>query len=305
MENKNIIIAETCGLCAGCKFAIFSATKELEKNNSVTLFKEIVHNKNINNNLKQKGILFAETKEELSPNSTAIIRAHGEPPETYEYLNTHGIPFIDCTCTNVKKIHEEVSKFSEDGFAIAILGKFDEETGITHPEVEGTVGWCKTPPVLISKKEHITKLDDISGKLYLVCQTTFNEKKADEIIEQIIYRYNSKLEIVTNKSICQAQKIINECSAELAKNVDLMFVVGGKHSSNTTELANNISKITTTIFLENIENFEIALKENNIVLTKDTKIGLTAGASTDKEELVTLKKMLTEYIGDYNERKNQ
>lgn len=304
MENKNIKIAEICGLCAGCKFAIFSANKELEKNNSVTLFKEIVHNKNVNNKLKQKGVMFAETKEELSPNSTAIIRAHGEPPETYEYLNTKGIPFIDCTCINVKKIHEEVKKYSEDGYTIAILGKFDEETGVIHPEVEGTIGWCKTPPILISKKEHITKLDSVTGKLYVVCQTTFNEKKADEILDQIVYRYNSKLEIVTNKSICNAQKLINQSSAELASNSNLMFVVGGKHSSNTIELANNISKITKTIFLENIEEFESELKANNIILTKDTKIGLTAGASTERSELETLKIMLTEYIGDYNEHKN-
>ncbi|MBP3581587.1 MAG: hypothetical protein J6J33_02420, partial [Clostridia bacterium] len=272
--------------------------------NSVTLFKEIVHNKNVNNKLKQKGVMFAETKEELSPNSTAIIRAHGEPPETYEYLNTKGIPFIDCTCINVKKIHEEVKKYSEDGYTIAILGKFDEETGVIHPEVEGTIGWCKTPPILISKKEHITKLDSVTGKLYVVCQTTFNEKKADEILDQIVYRYNSKLEIVTNKSICNAQKLINQSSAELASNSNLMFVVGGKHSSNTIELANNISKITKTIFLENIEEFESELKANNIILTKDTKIGLTAGASTERSELETLKIMLTEYIGDYNEHKN-
>lgn len=304
MENKNIKIAEICGLCAGCKFAIFSANKELEKNNSVTLFKEIVHNKNVNNKLKQKGVMFAETKEELSPNSTAIIRAHGEPPETYEYLNTKGIPFIDCTCINVKKIHEEVKKYSDDGYTIAILGKFDEETGVIHPEVEGTIGWCKTLPILISKKEHITKLDSVTGKLYVVCQTTFNEKKADEILDQIVYRYNSKLEIVTNKSICNAQKLINQSSAELASNSNLMFVVGGKHSSNTIELANNISKITKTIFLENIEEFESELKANNIILTKDTKIGLTAGASTERSELETLKIMLTEYIGDYNEHKN-
>ena len=304
MENKNIKIAEICGLCAGCKFAIFSANKELEKNNSVTLFKEIVHNKNVNNRLKAKGVMFAETKEELSPNSTAIIRAHGEPPETYEYLNSHAIPFIDCTCINVKKIHEEVKKFSDDGFTIAILGKFDEETGVIHPEVEGTIGWCSTPPILISKKEHITKLDGVTGKLYVVCQTTFNEKKADEILDQIVYRYNSKLEIVTNKSICNAQKLINQSSAELAKDSDLMFVVGGKHSSNTIELANNVSKIRTTIFLENIEDFESELKSHNIVLTKDTKIGLTAGASTERSELEDLKTMLTEYIGDYNEHKN-
>lgn len=304
MENKNIKIAEICGLCAGCKFAIFSANKELEKNNSVTLFKEIVHNKNVNKNLKAKGVMFAETKEELSPNSTAIIRAHGEPPETFEYLNSRGIPFIDCTCTNVKKIHEEVKKFSEDGFTIAILGKFDEETGIIHPEVEGTIGWCKNPPILISKKEHITKLDGVTGKLYVVCQTTFNEKKADEIIELINYRYNSKLEIVTNKSICTAQKLINQSSAELARNSDLMFVVGGKHSSNTIELFNNISKITTTLFVEDINEFESELKANNIILTKDTKIGLTAGASTERAELEELKEMLTDYIGDYNERKN-
>ncbi len=298
MENNNIKIAEVCGLCAGCKYAILSASREIENKKSVTLFKEIVHNKNINQKLRDKGVKFAEKIEELSPDSTAIIRAHGEPPETFEYLNVNKIPYIDCTCTNVKKIHEEVEKFSNNGYHIAILGKFDAETGVIHPEVAGTIGWCKQKPTLIAKKEHISKLEGLTGKLYVVCQTTFNESKADEILSEIVARFDDTLEIVTNKSICNAQKLINKSSAELAKNCDLIIVVGGKHSSNTIELFNNISKITTTLFLENINDFESELKLNNITLNKNLKIGLTAGASTEKAELEKLKTMLTNFIGE-------
>ncbi len=89
-----------------------------------------------------------------------------------------------------------------------------------------------------------------------------------------------------------AQKQINKFSAELANSCDLMIVVGGKNSSNSIELFNNLKKIKPTIFIENILDWESEIKNNNIILSKNTKIGLTAGASTLKSELDTLKDLI-------------
>ena len=243
---ENIKISKICGLCAGCQNAINVSNSELEKGNKVTIFKEIVHNKNVNQKLIDAGAVFAEKLEDLKNDSTIILRAHGEPPETYDYLNKNNISFKDCTCPRVAKIHEQVSKFSQKGYQIIILGKHKKNL---HPEVLGTIGWSKTNCVLIESDDDLKQLENIKNeKLYLVCQTTFNIKKADELIFQIeqISKTNN-CELVINKSICDAQKLINNSSAELAKNSDVMIVVGGKNSSNSLELFTHIQTLLSTI----------------------------------------------------------
>ena len=99
-------------------------------------------------------------------------------------------------------------------------------------------------------------------------------------------------ELIVNKSICMAQKQINLFSVKLAEECDLMIVVGGKNSSNSLELFNNVKNYTNAIFIENINDYESALAQNNISLSKNMKIGLTAGASTMKSELEELKILL-------------
>ena len=111
-----VTIAKVCGLCAGCKRAILTAKEELEKGNSVTIFKEIVHNPTVNSMLKNAGVKFEEEINKLNKDSTVIIRAHGEPPETYKYLNDNKIKFKDCTCFNVEKIHKSVKNFYNIGY---------------------------------------------------------------------------------------------------------------------------------------------------------------------------------------------
>ena len=124
----------------------------------------------------------------------------------------------------------------------------------------------------------------------MVCQTTFNIEKADKLIDKIVQTLSQNgNEIEINKSICLAQKQINLSSQKLAQECDLMIVVGGKNSSNTLELYNGLKPITTTLFLEDINDLDQELKSNNITLNKNTKIGLTAGASTMREELEILK----------------
>ena len=294
---ENIEIAKICGLCAGCKRAITTAEEELEKGKKVTIFKEIVHNKNVNQALISKGAVFAENLEDLKGAETIIIRAHGEPPETYDFLNANKIDFKDCTCPRVEKIHEEVKKYADDGYFIIILGKFHKAL---HPEVLGTMGYANGRYILVENEDDLARVETLKNeKVYLVCQTTFNIKKADElieIIEMLLSKNHSTL--VINKSICDAQKFINLSSAELAKQVDAMIVVGGKNSSNSLELYKNISSICPSVFIEDINEYKSALADSGITLSKNIKIGITAGASTNRAELEELKELINKDLGE-------
>ena len=288
---ENIKISQVCGLCAGCTRAIDTAVKEVESGKKVTIFKEIVHNKNVNSYLESIGAKCEESIENLTSDSVVIIRAHGEPPETFEYLKNKGIDFRDCTCLNVSKIHELVKEYSEKGYAVIILGKHKKAL---HPEVFGTIGWAKTDVVLIESSEDVEKLKELKNdKFYLVCQTTFNMKKADELISEIqdVLKANNT-ELVVNKSLCLAQKTINEFSAKLATESDVMIVVGGSNSSNSIELFKNVNSICPSIFIEDIYSYKDALKDADLEITSQTRVGITAGASTRKEELVELKKLV-------------
>lgn len=288
---ENIKISQVCGLCAGCTRAIDTAVKEVESGKKVTIFKEIVHNKNVNSYLESIGAKCEESIENLTSDSVVIIRAHGEPPETFEYLKNKGIDFRDCTCLNVSKIHELVKEYSEKGYAVIILGKHKKAL---HPEVFGTIGWAKTDVVLIESSEDVEKLKELKNdKFYLVCQTTFNMKKADELISEIqdVLKANNS-ELIVNKSLCLAQKTINEFSAKLATESDVMIVVGGSNSSNSIELFKNVSSICPSIFIEDIYSYKDALKDAGLEITNQTRVGITAGASTRKEELVELKKLI-------------
>lgn len=296
MEN-NICISKICGLCAGCKNAINKTLQATENHNKVTLFKEIVHNKNVNNMILEKGVVFKENLEDISNDEFVIIRAHGEPKSTFEYLKNNNISYTDCTCVNVKNIHKQVEENSKT-HKIVIIGKYGKQSGKMHPEIAGVVGWCNNAPILIEDQEDVKKLENIKNEsLYLVCQTTFNMQKADLLIDLISSICNkNNCNMIVNKTICSAQKQINMSSVDLAKNSDLMIVVGGANSSNTAELFANVKNYCTSIFLENIYDFKKAFKENNLMVTKNTKIGLTAGASTMKSELETLKTLLEDFV---------
>ncbi|MBO5884959.1 MAG: 4-hydroxy-3-methylbut-2-enyl diphosphate reductase [Clostridia bacterium] len=289
----NIEIAKVCGLCGGCKRAVTIAQNELENYKNVVLFKEIVHNENVNNMLKNKGVKIEYSIENLKSADIVVIRAHGEPPETFEYLNKNGIKYKDCTCFNVKYIHKRVTEYSSLGYDIIIIGKRGKASGKIHPEVYGIKGYVKTNAILIEDEQDLEKLSTDLNKTYLVCQTTFNFAKASDLIDKISKIYQNKgVELISNKSVCPAQKEINKSSAQLAKSSDLMIVVGGANSSNTKELYNNIKTLTKTVFVEDIKDWKLTLKRENIQLFDDIKIGLTAGASTQKDELETLKNLI-------------
>ena len=287
----NIKIAEICGLCAGCKNAINTTLKEIEDGHSVTIFKEIVHNRNVNAYLHSMGADCVEDINDLNPQRTIIIRAHGEPPSTYEYLDRGKYTYRDCTCPNVTKIHNLVREYSDKGYKIIILGKYQK---VIHPEVLGTIGWANSEVILIETSDDISKLETYKDKkFYLVCQTTFNTDKAEKLIDTIDSVLSaSGCTLIINKSLCGAQKAINMSSVKLAKECDIIIVVGGANSSNSLELYNNVSGYCPSVFIEDIHTYREALEKANLNISPDSNIGITAGASTRKEELVELKEII-------------
>ena len=291
--KTQIEISKTCGLCYGSNRAITETFKILGTKKNVVLFKEILHNKTVKKRLEEQGAVTKENLEEIKDGDFVIIRAHGEPKSTYDYFEKNNIEFLDCTCPNVKAINVLVNKKQDEGFKIILIGKHGFDGKPMHPEVCGTAGWCKDP-IFVEDESEIEKIDMSFDKYFLVVQTTFSKDKATVFIEKIKDKMQKANKVFEFKNtICNAQKQINDESVVLAKNVDLMFVIGGKNSSNTKELFLNISNYTKAYKLEDPDEvFEI--DENEIKNSK--KIGITAGASTMQEDILKVKDNLNKIL---------
>ena len=277
-----VYISKTCGLCYGSNNAITKTKEALKENKNVVLYKEILHNKNVMSELENNGAVTKNSLEEINFNDYVIIRAHGEPYSTFEYFKNNNIKYLDCTCPNVKAINYLVKEKENAGFKIIIIGKHN------HPEVIATAGWC-TSPFIIEEEQEIENIDLSFDKYYLVVQTTFSKDKALYLIDKISNALKEKCFEYRN-TICNAQKNINDVSFELAKNVDVMIVIGGRNSSNSKELYNNMSTIVKTYFIENPVEVLNLIKENKLLINQ--KIGITAGASTMQEDILKTQELI-------------
>ena len=180
-----VITAATAGFCFGVQNAVDTVYKEIEKNQDgpINTFGPIIHNENVVEELKEKGVGILNSVEEAGSqkSGTIIIRSHGVAKETWEDLNRTGARVVDTTCTFVKKIHEIVHKASEEGKQIVIIGNHG------HAETEGTVGWTSTPSTVIETEEEARKYRaDPDRIVCIVAQTTFNAEKFEKFVDLIV-----------------------------------------------------------------------------------------------------------------------
>lgn len=266
-----VIVGKYSGFCAGVNYTYKRAVEELNKGPLYCLG-EIIHNKQVIEELENKGMTTVNKISDVPNNSSVIFRAHGEPYSSYEYAIKHNIKVIDLTCGKVKLIHDKVNKMKDDYF-IVIIGKK------THPEIIGTLGFSGNNAIVIEDDHDIPILKNKfkvseKNKIYIISQTTFSSNKFDELVLKIKKEFNNVIEI--DKSICNAtQKRQDECE-EISKNVQAMIVIGSKHSSNTRELFNIASKNC-----KNVYYIEEASDLEEINLDFD-KLGVVAGASAPK-----------------------
>ncbi|WHH59465.1 bifunctional 4-hydroxy-3-methylbut-2-enyl diphosphate reductase/30S ribosomal protein S1 [Petroclostridium sp. X23] len=263
-----IIIAKTAGFCFGVNRAIDTVYENVKQAHSgILTLGPIIHNQQVVDDLKSKGVGMVESITDISdPNAKIIIRTHGIGKSSYTDLEAHQIDYIDATCPYVKKIHRIVEKYYDEGYQIVIVG--DEN----HPEVIGINGWCENSAIIVCSIEDIEGKLKCSDKTCVVAQTTINRERWDRITDDIKQRCQNPLIYDT---ICSATNDRQVETEKLAKQVDIMIVIGGKHSSNTQKLAEicrNNCKITY-----HIETFE-ELPQDIVYTSK--KIGITAGAST-------------------------
>ena len=163
------------GTCAGANKAIEVAykLKKENTNKNIYIYKEILHNPYIIKELEKDDIKCIDDLSLLTKNDILIIRAHGEPKETYDYLEKNNIEYYDATCTNVLKVHNIAIDKQNNGYKIIIVGKK------THPEVIGTNGWINNEGIIIEKKDDYKELNK-NDKYFIVCQTTVSHKILQE-----------------------------------------------------------------------------------------------------------------------------
>lgn len=273
-----IIVGKTAGFCYGVKRAVEGAEKEIEEaKEPIFCLGEIVHNSQVIENLKCKGLIFTDNIEENK--GKTIIRAHGVTKEIYDIAKNKGIELKDYTCPKVLKIHKIAEEYSDKGYYIFLCGSKK------HPENIGTLSYCGNNVFMIEKEEDTIKaLEQFEkskvSKLLLISQTTYSLKKF-YIIEKIIKNELKKdIELVVKNTICKATELRQKETEEISKKVDFMIIIGGANSSNTKKLY-DIAKTNckNCVCVESLKQLELEEVE------KYEKIGVMAGASTPQESI--------------------
>lgn len=273
-----LIIGKTAGFCFGVNNAVTKTQELLKQKGNVYCLGELVHNKHVTEELKRNGLNVIDKVTNAKEN--VIIRAHGEGQKTYTLANELGIKILDLTCPKVLKIHKIAKEYADNGYYIFLVGHKE------HPETIGTISYCGNNSKIIENYEDIEKnINDFYkshiNKLLVLVQTTYSLEEFNKIIQRIKEELESKgIEIKIENTICNATKVRQEETEQIAKEVDAMVIIGGKHSSNTNKLYEISKKYCKESFL--IENEE-EIEQN--IMKNFKKIGIMAGASTPKKSI--------------------
>ena len=265
-----VIVAKSAGFCFGVKRAV-DKVYELIGNgeNGIYTLGPIIHNENVVQDLESQGVYAIHELSEVDEKSPKklVIRSHGVAKSVYDMLDEKNITYMDVTCPFVKKIHKIVQKESLSGKHIVIIGNEN------HPEVQGICGWCEGPYSVIETKEDAEKFEvPESSNICIVSQTTFNYNKFQELVEIISKKGYDKVVINT---ICNATEERQTEAREIAKCVDAMIVIGGRHSSNTQKLFEICKKeCKNTYYIQTLDDLDLN------VFQSASCVGITAGAST-------------------------
>ena len=264
-----VILAEHAGFCFGVKRAVEQVHEQVAAGKPIYTYGPIVHNEEVVKDLRQKGVRVIDTEEQLKEITEGIvmIRAHGVPKRIIEMINEKGLAYVDATCPFVKRIHDIVEKESEAGKKIVIVGNAG------HPEVEGIMGWSKEPATVIESLEEAHNFTcGQDEEICIVSQTTFNYNKFQDMVEIFMKKgYN----VIVVNTICNATEERQTEAREIAAKVDVMIVIGGKHSSNTRKLYEIcMQECTNTYFIQTLDDLHLDLHQSV------RQVGITAGAST-------------------------
>ncbi len=217
--------ARVQGFCFGVAITVKKAEEAIASRNDVTTLGHVVHNPQMVTSLQERGLKNAQSVDDVDAGAL-FVRAHGLPVEVFETAKSKGLEIIDATCPMVTKIHVQAEKLKADGYKIAVVGDPN------HPEVKGTLShvpgaWC------IETVDDVAKLPRAS-RVGVVVQSTYSRERFMDIVRAMSARY---YEVRAVNTICTDTNNRQTEAITLAKQVDVMVVVGGKTSANTKHLA--------------------------------------------------------------------
>ena len=280
----DVVVAKSAGFCFGVKRAVETVYAEVEKGKKIYTFGPIIHNEEVVKDLEEKGVIVLESEEELQnlTEGTVIIRSHGVEKRIQKMIEDKGLECIDATCPFVKRIHRIVEEAGNENKEVVIAGNPG------HPEVEGIVGWTEAKTTILESVDEAKQFEKKSdAEICMVSQTTFNYKKFQDIVE--IFEKKGYNGSVVN-TICNATEERQTEAREIAASVDVMIVIGGKHSSNTRKLYEICKQeCENTYFIQTLDDLHLEIPKSVRL------VGITAGASTPKNIIEEVQNYVSSY----------
>ena len=274
MKNKElkILLSAPRGFCAGVERAIEIVEKSIQKYGSpVYVRHEIVHNKFVVDDLRNKGAIFVEELEEIEDKTRPVIfSAHGVPKKIPQDAKNYNMTYVDATCPLVSKVHREAENLHKAGYHLILIGHEN------HPEVIGTMGQLPKGSIdLVQNEDEANNYDPKnSEKIAYVTQTTLSVDDTKEIIS-ILKKKFSNIREPAKEDICYATTNRQMAVKNIAKKCDLFFVIGSRNSSNSVRLVEVAKKsgCENSILIHSQSEIPFNLIENSNI------IGISSGAS--------------------------
>lgn len=262
----NIRKAVHAGYCWGVERALDIVTDSAAEHpgETVRTLGPIIHNPQVVQSLEEKGVLSVNGLDEMTE-GTVIIRTHGVPPETYEQARAKGLNVVDATCPLVNLVQNRAKQLVQEGYQLVIFGN------PRHPEVIGTIGHAGSMATVIERPEDVDKVQ-LQKRVGVVVQTTQETELLAELLARLAPRCK---EVKIFNTICNPTIERQEAARELARDVQVVIVVGGKNSSNTRHLAEVCREEGATAY-----HIEEATELDPAWVRGVENVGVTAGAST-------------------------
>ena len=271
-KEKKILLSAPRGFCAGVERAIEIVEKSIQKYGApVYVRHEIVHNKYVVDNLKDKGAVFVEELEEIKDKSRPVIfSAHGVPKKIAEDAKNYNMTYVDATCPLVSKVHREAENLNKAGYHIILIGHKN------HPEVIGTMGQLPDGSIDLIQDENEALLyeNKINKKIAYVTQTTLSVDDTKDIIKILKDRFKDIHE-TPKEDICYATTNRQMAVKNIAKKCDIFFVIGSRNSSNSVRLVEVAKKSGCPYAYLIHSQSEIPYDK----IESSTTIGISSGAS--------------------------
>jgi 4-hydroxy-3-methylbut-2-enyl diphosphate reductase len=290
-ETKEIKLANPRGFCAGVDRAIDIVNKALEIYGSPVYVKhEVVHNKFVVEDLKNRGAIFVEEIDEIPDGSLVIFSAHGVSDAVEKVTKSRKLEYFDATCPLVTKVHMEVMRHARAEKDIILIGHEG------HPEVEGTMGRHinkNLSNIYLVQDENEAQILEVEkpDNLAIVTQTTLSVDDTKSIIEVLKGRFPS-INIPKKDDICYATQNRQDAVKQLALESDFMIVVGSTNSSNSNRLKELSEKCgCKSVLIDSFEDLDLS------ELDGCRRIAITAGASAPEERVQEIANALKEYTG--------